>query len=91
MLPAQVEGFILVETNHTDALSDSLGTGSVLGESVFFGSDAVVLATIDEPELRTGLPEDLGRFRDVGWVGTIEAGLVWDTASYARVIHVTSL
>ena len=91
MLPAQVEGFMIFESNHTEALSDSLGSGSVLGEAVAFGADAVVLATIDEPELRAGLPEDLGRFRDVGWVGTIEAGLVWDTASYARVIHVTSL
>jgi len=85
-----VEGFMLLETNHDDALSDSLGAGSVLGEAIFFGADAVVLATVEEPELRAGLPEDLGRFRDVGWVGTIEAGLVWDTANYSRVIHVTS-
>lgn len=85
-----VEGFMLLETNHDDALSDSLGVGGVLGEALFFGADPVVLATIEEPELRAGIPEDLGRFRDVGWVGTIEAGLVWDTAEYARVIHVTS-
>jgi len=85
-----VEGFMLLETNHDDALSDALGSGSVLGEAVFFGADPVVLATIEEPELRAGIPEDLGRFRDVGWVGTIESGLVWDTANYARVIHVTS-
>jgi N4-gp56 family major capsid protein len=85
-----VEGFMLIETNHDVALSDSLGAGSVLGESVFFGADPVVLATVEEPELRAGIPEDLGRFRDVGWVGSIEAGLVWDTASHARVIHVTS-
>lgn len=85
-----VEGFMLVETNHDDALSDSLGSGGVLGESVFFGADPVVLATIEEPELRAGLPEDLGRFRETGWVGTIESGLVWDNADYARVIHVTS-
>lgn len=85
-----VEGFMLIETNHDDALSDALGTGSVLGEAVFFGADPVVLATVEEPELRAGIPEDLGRFRDVGWVGSIEAGLVWDTASFARVIHVTS-
>ncbi len=86
-----VEGFMLVETNHDDALSNSLGTGGILGEAIFFGADPAVLATVDEPELRAGLPEDLGRFRDTGWVGTIEAGLVWDTAAYARVIHVTSL
>ena len=91
MLPAEVENFILVETNHFDALSNGIGTGSVLGECVFFGADAAVLATVDEPELRAGLPEDLGRFRDVGWVGTLEAGLVWDIAANARLIHVTSL
>lgn len=85
-----VEGFMLLETNHLDALSGSLGTNGVLGEAVFFGADPVVLATIEEPELRAGLPEDLGRYRDTGWVGTLEAGLVWDTADYARVIHVTS-
>lgn len=85
-----VEGFMLIETNHEDALSDSLGAGSVLGEAVFFGADSVVLATVEEPELRAGLPEDLGRYRDVGWVGTIEAGQIWDTADYARIIHVDS-
>jgi len=85
-----VEGFMLIETNHFDALSNSLGSGGVLGEAVFFGMDPAVLATVDEPELRAGFPEDLGRFRDVGWVGTLEAGLVWDTASYSRIVHVTS-
>lgn len=85
-----VEGFMLYETNHDDALSNALGSGSVLGEAVFFGDDAVALATVEEPELRAGVPEDLGRFRDVGWVGTLEAGLIWDVAAYARVVHVTS-
>lgn len=85
-----VEGFMLLETNHADALSSALGSGSVLGEAVFFGADPVALAEIEQPELRAGIPEDLGRFRDVGWVGSIEAGLVWDTANFARVIHVTS-
>lgn len=85
-----VEGFMLLETNHFDALSNTLGAGSVLGECLFFGADPAVLAIIEEPELRAGFPEDLGRFRDVGWVGTLEAGLPWDLASYARVVHVTS-
>lgn len=86
-----VEGFMLIETNHFDALDNTVGTNDVLGEAVFFGEDGVALATVDEPELRAGMPEDLGRFRDTGWVGTLEAGLVWDLASYARVIHVGSL
>lgn len=85
-----VEGFMLLETNNFDALDNSIGSGNVLGEAVAFGMDPAVLAVVEEPELRAGFPEDLGRFRDVGWVGVLQAGLVWDTASYARVIHVTS-
>lgn len=85
-----VEGFMLIETNHESALAESLGMNGVAGEAVFFGADPAVLATVDEPELRAGLPEDLGRFRDVGWVGTLESGLVWDTATHSRVIHVAS-
>lgn len=86
-----VEGFILIETNHSTALSNALGTGSVLGEAVFFGADSVALASVMEPELRAGIPEDLGRFRDTGWVGEVESGLIWTEADYSRVIHVTSL
>lgn len=85
-----IDGVTLYETNHYDALDNDIGQNSVGGEAVFFGADAVALVTIDEPELRTGLPDDLGRFRETGWVGTLEAGLVWETASLARVIHVTS-
>lgn len=85
-----VENFMLVETNHYDALDNDVGSGGVLGEAVFFGMDPAVLASVEEPELRAGIPTDLGRFREVGWVGTLDAGLVWDTATYSRVIHVTS-
>ena len=49
------------------------------------------LASVMEPELRAGIPEDLGRFRDTGWVGELEAGLIWTEADFSRVIHVTSL
>ena len=85
-----VEGFSLFTTNHFDALPNAVGSGSVLGEAVFFGDDPGFLAVVQNPELRAGLPEDLGRFREVGWVGTIEAGLTWEVAAQARVIHVTS-
>lgn len=85
-----VENIALFETNHFDALDNDIGASDVLGEAVFFGADAGFLATVDEPELRAGIPTDLGRFREVGWVGTIEAGLTWEAAAQARVIHVTS-
>lgn len=85
-----IEGFDLYETNNINSFVDLCGTSTVLGEAVFFGQDAAFTAIVENPELRAGIPADLGRFREVGWVGTLEASLVWDIASLARVIHVTS-
>ncbi len=85
-----IEGFALFETNHFDALDNSAGASTTTGEAVFFGADAAGLVRIMDPELRTGMPEELGTFREVGWVGTIEAFLVWEQAATARVIHLGS-
>ena len=85
-----VEGFALFETNHFDAMADLVGTSTVAGEAVFFGSDAAGLARIMDPELRMGLPEELGTLREVGWVGELDAFLTWEQATKARVVHVTS-
>lgn len=86
-----IENFALFESNHHDALAQLVGTSTTTGESVFFGADAVGLVRIADPEIRAGLPEELGTFREVGWVGTLEAFLVWERPSLARVIHATSL
>lgn len=86
-----IEGFALYETNHFDAYDNTAGTSTVLGEAIFFGADAGGLISIMDPEIRAGIPEELGTFQEVGWVGTLEAFLVWERASLARVIHVTSL
>lgn len=93
-----IEGFHLVETNNygnlaggDDALDNLAGTSTTTGEAVFFGADAAGLLQLQAPELRTGLPADLGRFREVGWVGILESFLVWERPDLARVIHVTSL
>jgi N4-gp56 family major capsid protein len=85
-----VEGFDLYETNHFDAMLDLVGTSTVTGEAVFFGADAAGLVRIADPEIRAGIPEELGTFREVGWVGTIEAFLTWEQATLSRVVHVTS-
>lgn len=93
-LSQNIEGFHLLETNNfgyeRDALDNLVGSSTVLGEAVFFGADSVGLLEVSAPEIRMGLFEDLGRFRDVGWVGTISAFHVWELASLARVVHVTS-
>jgi N4-gp56 family major capsid protein len=85
-----VEGFALFETNHYDALANLAGTSLTTGEAMFFGADAAGLVRIMDPEIRAGMPEELGTFREIGWVGTVEAFLTWERPSLARAIHVTS-
>lgn len=87
-----VEGVRFIETNHNSALG-KVGTGSVLGEGVVFGEDAVALAEVLTPELRAGVPADFGRQKAVAWYGILTAGLIWDTgnAGEAKVVHVGSL
>lgn len=88
----RIEGIRFIETNNTDALSNSLGSGGVLGETVFFGADAVAMAVVQDPELRAEMPKDFGRQKAVAWYGVMEFGAVWDTANAgeAKIVHVTS-
>lgn len=88
----RLENIRFVEVNHSNALSDSLGTGGVLGEALFFGEDAVAMVVAEDPELRASIPGDFGRSKSVAWYGILEFGLVWDTATAgeARVVHLTS-
>lgn len=88
----RLEGIRFIEVNNTAALSGSLGSGSVLGEAVFFGDDAVAMAVAQDPELRAGIPQDYGRVQGVAWYGILEFGIIWDTANVgeARIVHVTS-
>lgn len=89
----RLENIRFVEINNTNALSGSLGTGSVLGEAVVFGNDAVAMAVAEDPELRAGIPQDFGRSKSVAWYGILQFGQIWyDSANpgEARVVHVTS-
>lgn len=87
----RIENVRHIETNHAKALS-KVGSSSVLGEGVVFGSDAVAIAEVLTPELRAETKGDFGRSRAVAWYGILEFGLIWDTANAgeARVVHVTS-
>lgn len=89
----RIENIRFVETNHTSALSDSKGTGSVLGEAVFFGADPVRMAVAQDPELRAKESEDYGRSKGVAWYGIYGFGQIWKdsaNAGEARVVYVTS-
>jgi N4-gp56 family major capsid protein len=88
----KVEGIRFIEINNTSALSNAKGSGSILGEAVVFGPDAVALAEVVSPELRAAIPGDFGRLKAVAWYGNLQYGIVWDTANdgEANVIHITS-
>lgn len=88
----RIEGIRFMETNHANAFG-KVGTGSVLGEGVVFGADAVAMAEALTPELRAAMPQDFGRQRAVAWYGILEFDLIWDTGNSgeAKVVHVGSL
>lgn len=87
----RMENIRLIKTNHNRAFG-KVGASSVLGEGVVFGKDAVAMAEVMRPELRAGLPQDLGRSKVVGWYGILAFGVIWDTgnAGQAKVVHVGS-
>jgi len=87
-----VENIKWIESNYDTSLSNSKGTGSVLGEAVIFGDDGVAMIEAQTPELRVPLAADSGRFKAVTWVGELAFGIVWDTANdgEAKVVRVTS-
>lgn len=89
----RIENIRFVEVNNTSALSATKGTGSVLGECVFFGEDPVVMGVVQDPELRAKESDDYGRSKGVAWYGIYGFGQVWSdsaNAGEARVVHVTS-
>ncbi len=88
----RIENIRFIETNNFGALSNGMGTGSVLGEGVFFGADAVVMGLVLDPVLRAMIPRDYGRQKGVAWYGILNFGVVWDTANagQARIVHLSS-
>lgn len=87
----RIENVRHVETNHANALG-KVGTSSVLGEGVIFGSDGIAMAEVLTPELRAEVGADFGRSKAVAWYGILNFGIIWDTANAgeARIVHVTS-
>ena len=81
-----------VETNHITALSNGVGTGSVLGEAIFFGEDPVREIVAIPEEIRSKLPEDFGRDKGLAWYAMLGWGRVWDfsTDSEEHIVRVAS-
>lgn len=85
-------GCRFIETNHTSALSNGVGTNSVLGEAVFFGADPVIEAVAVPEEIRAKIPEDYGRSKGIAWYGLMGFKRVWDltTDKEEHIVRVTS-
>ncbi len=85
-------GVRFIETNHTSALSNGVGSGSVLGEAVFFGADPVIEAVAVPEEIRSKIPEDYGRSKGIAWYGLMGFKRVWDfsTDGEDHIVRVTS-
>lgn len=87
-----IEKVRTIECTHGSALSNGVGTGSVLGEAVIFGEEPVVSAEVLSPELRAPFAGNVGLQRALFWYGMLGFGEVWPTANdgEARIIYVTS-
>jgi N4-gp56 family major capsid protein len=88
----EIEKIRFVEVDHDNVLTER-GTGSAVGEALFFGDDMLALAEVEAPELLAGIPADLGRQRMVGWLGTLGFSGVWNDSSSdgeARSVYFTS-
>jgi N4-gp56 family major capsid protein len=94
----KIEQVRLVECNHggttvgSVGLNTGLGTGSVLGEGLIFGDDAVVMIESAEPQIIPGQPDDFGRIKSLAWYCQLEMSLKTDSVSAGRprVMHITS-
>lgn len=87
-----IEKVRFLEVTHANGLSNGLGTGSVLGECVFFGEEPIVSAEVLSPELRAPFAANFGLQRALAWYGMLAFGEVWPTANdgESRIIYVTS-
>lgn len=77
----------------TNILKNTLGTGSIYGEAVFFGGDAVREGIVIPEDIRIDLPKDFGRDQAIAWYYLGGFKCVWTYAADTeiRIIHLTSL
>jgi N4-gp56 family major capsid protein len=90
----QTESIRWVEVTNESALSNSKGSGNVLGEAAIFGNDAVARIEIEYPHLRaqTNFQGDFGRKGAVAWYGMVGFGVKFPTATdrEAKIVRITS-
>ena len=76
----------------TGYLSNSIGSGSVYGQALFFGNDVVYEAVAIPEEVRVKLATDYGRDMGLGWYALLGFKKVWDLAADGEqhIVFVTS-
>lgn len=77
----------------TNILKNTLGSGSIDGEAVFFGGDAVREGIVVPEDIRIDIPKDFGRDQAIAWYYLGGFKIAWDFTndSETRIIHLTSL
>ena len=77
----------------TNILKNTLGSGAIDGEAVFFGDDAVREAIVVPEDIRIDLPKDFGRDQAIAWYYLGGFKIAWDhsTDGESRIIHLTSI
>lgn len=88
----RIEGVRFVESNHTSALSNGVGSGSILGEAVIFGAEPVIEAVAIPEEIRRKMSTDYGRDLGIAWYALLGFARVWDysTDSEDHIVRITS-
>lgn len=88
-LVGRISDIDIIECNHDNALSDTVGTNSNVGEGVFLSRDAVYYAMLEMPSIHYDASHDHGRYVSLAWYGDWGAEPSNDsaTAGLVRLIH----
>lgn len=78
----QIEGIRCVECSREEALSNTSGSSTTIGEGLIFGDEWCARVEVEAPELRAkpDYQDDFGRKGACAWIGTFEFGLFWPFA-----------
>ena len=76
----------------TNVLSNTIGSDSVFGEAIFFGSDAVREGIVIPEGVRIDIPKDFGRDQGIAWYYLGGFVKTWDFTNdgETRIIYMTS-
>lgn len=93
LLNGEVGNFYGVRfVEETGYFSNTIGSGSIRGQAVFFGSDNVYEAVCEPEQIRAKIAQDYGRDLGLAWYALLGWKKVWDYAvdGEQHIIFVTS-